>query len=689
MTIYSKLKYLPIAAFAAVGVALAGCGGGSDDPPVSTVPTGEAPPVAVADLGADGTIEAGTYQLTGTPEELAALLLAVADIEVPAEGYAPGETVSIPGIGDLTCTGDENCSVEVADDGTVTTTGTIMTAAVGEGDGMAPEPVLNELQTAQAAAAAAATAAMTAAGNANTAADDAETARANAATIQTGRTSGGLAQKARKQAVAAQASYMDAKTASDAAAAAESLADAIEARIMAENARDDAQEAETNAGNYARMAMDAVDGELMIDGTMKSVGDTTIDAEAPNQVITTTIGGKTSVADTGLQGELEEEMTGAATGRAYAAAAPDADPPTAEDTYRQQVAARDVTIGKTVDSADDTARLAIITSYAGSKTVKVFAYAETAPEVTTSALGRVSTTPGKIITGLGTGGAIGGTGEEADVTANLKSLGMFYLAGAATESDGLEATNEVADDAEPSAVYSYVSTADDPTTENDETMLTYLVSNSLRTVGGTTVYVYRSVEVIVEASRRDGADDDALPDDGQVTANIPEATGYEHIHFGVWASLNEDGTDVGGIGIGFVQNFAGAPTEASDMPNHGSATYDGNWVATIQAADPDGNGTVALEDGVASMTADFEEMTVDATLTGLATLSGDITGSTFSGSKVSDITHDSVSNDADDFTGSTYGGFYGTRAAEAGGVFIFTSDGNEDGAFSGAFGGAR
>ena len=564
--------------------------------------------------------------------------------------------------------------------------GTVM-----DGDGtMMPEPAEpTELENAQTAAAAAAMAAMTAAVNAKTAADDADTARANAATLQTGETSGYNAKKARDQATMAHAAYVDAKAASEAAAAAESLADAIEARIMAENARDDAQEAETNAGNYAQMAMDAVDGELKIDGTMKSVGDTTIDAKAPNQVITTTTGGKTSEADTGFQVDLEEEMTGAATGRAYAAAAPEADPPTAEVTYSQQVAARDVTIGMTVDSADDTARLAIITSYAGSKTVKVFAYDETTPAITINTAGRVSTTPGKIITALGADSVIGGTGEDADTTANLKSLGMFYQAGPDDNADDLVFGDMVADDAKPSAVYSYVSIADNPVTPEDETMLTYLVSYSQRTEGGTTVYIYREVDVIVDASRRDGADDNPDPDAGQVTANIPEATDYEHIHFGVWASLNEDGSDVGGIGIGFVQNFAGAPTEASDMPNHGSATYDGNWVATIQAADPDGNGTVALEDGVASMTADFEKMTVDATLTGLATLSGDITGSTFSGSKVSDITHASVSNDADDFTGSTSGGFYGTRAAEAGGVFIFTSDGNEDGAFSGAFGGAR
>ena len=125
------------------------------------------------------------------------------------------------------------------------------------------------------------------------------------------------------------------------------------------------------------------------------------------------------------------------------------------------------------------------------------------------------------------------------------------------------------------------------------------------------------------------------------------------------------------------------------MPNHGDATFDGNWVATIQAAHRDGDGAVSLEDGVASMVANFEKMTVEAILTDLATLSGDITGNTFAGTKVSDITHTSVSNDADDFTGSTTGEFFGAGAAEAGGVFHFTSDGNEDGAFSGAFGGVR
>ena len=151
----TKLKYLPIAAFAAVAVALAGCGGGGSSP-VTSAPA-DTPTIAVADLGADGTIEAGTYQLTGTPEELLALAAAIAGIDEPPEGgYAPGETVTIPGFADLTCTGDVNCTVMVAEDGTVMTTGTIMTAALGEGPGTEPMPTTQIALTAAEEAVAAA-----------------------------------------------------------------------------------------------------------------------------------------------------------------------------------------------------------------------------------------------------------------------------------------------------------------------------------------------------------------------------------------------------------------------------------------------------------------------------------------------------------------------------------------------------
>ena len=41
------------------------------------------------------------------------------------------------------------------------------------------------------------------------------------------------------------------------------------------------------------------------------------------------------------------------------------------------------------------------------------------------------------------------------------------------------------------------------------------------------------------------------------------------------------------------------------------------------------------------------------------------------------------------FTGEFTGGFYGEKAAETAGIFDFSSKNNEDGAFIGAFGGAK
>ena len=124
------------------------------------------------------------------------------------------------------------------------------------------------------------------------------------------------------------------------------------------------------------------------------------------------------------------------------------------------------------------------------------------------------------------------------------------------------------------------------------------------------------------------------------------------------------------------------------MPNNGSASYSGNWVATVRTADPDGDGDIVLEHGAATLGADFDKDEISALLTGLATLSGDISGNEISGTKASLITHDDL-DDTGKFTGSFSGGFYGAKAAEAGGVFAFTSEDKEAGEFRGAFGGDR
>ena len=122
-------------------------------------------------------------------------------------------------------------------------------------------------------------AAKTASENAGTAADDAETERTNIATMQTNEGSGMYAKAARDQADMAMTAYMDAKKASEAADAAETVAAAVEARVDAENAQADAEKYETMAGESKDSVMAAVGSELFIDGTVKSVGDTTIDAD--------------------------------------------------------------------------------------------------------------------------------------------------------------------------------------------------------------------------------------------------------------------------------------------------------------------------------------------------------------------------------------------------------------------------
>ena len=132
-----------------------------------------------------------------------------------------------------------------------------------------------------------------------------------------------------------------------------------------------------------------------------------------------------------------------------------------------------------------------------------------------------------------------------------------------------------------------------------------------------TTYSYTTGADITHGSRTgiDGPDGGTeLPElSRQVTSGIPGPVAYQHLHFGVWASLGEAAKDgaqkVTGHGIGFVQSIGDGMT-GSDMPNAGSAMYKGDWVATVQAA----AGGVALKNGAATLAANFDKATVEATL---------------------------------------------------------------------------
>ena len=179
--------------------------------------------------------------------------------------------------------------------------------------------------------------------------------------------------------------------------------------------------------------------------------------------------------------------------------------------------------------------------------------------------------------------------------------------------------------------------------------------------------------------------------DVEVTAKIPEATDYEHIHFGVWAALDDaekDGSqEIDGLGIGFVQNFSGSGMTGADMPNNGECRLTrATGSLAVQAEDEDGNGDISLEHGVATIAADFGEGDITATLTDLATLTGAIAGNTVLGHEGYCYRLSGLDTSAD-FEGTFNGAFYGAKGAEAGGVFDFASEDNEGGAFRGAFGG--
>ena len=287
-----------------------------------------------------------------------------------------------------------------------------------------------------------------------------------------------------------------------------------------------------------------------------------------------------------------------------------------------------------------------------------------------------------------------------------RPIGTYYPVTGGTGADGIlgsilgtataETARETPDDvlgdmAKPETVYTFKIPVDEDNDANtpDTNETIYVVLDfSTTTTGGDTINTYRRVGTMIELPAVGTAGEIQLPaKDVNVMAKLPDAKAYEHLHFGVWANLGEakknGSQEVDDLGIGFVQNFSGmGMTEV--MPNRGSATYNGNWAATVQE---ENKGAIRLKHGAAMLTANIDKSTLQANLTGLAVLAGDLTGSTFSGTKATVGTNEHGLTASGKFTGTFEGGFYGDGAVEAGGIFDFTSADIADGAFRGAFGG--
>ena len=183
MSKQKNLITLCIATVFTLGLAACGGGGGGDAPVTSMMDTTTTPPT---------TIVGQTV-----PSETTITLPAGTDAPTVTFSAVMDETITVEDFGTFTCVSADGCSVAVADD-VVTTTGDILVVSVEDGvaaliaAALPPEPAeLNELETAQADAAAAATAAMTAAGNADDRGHGSRdgSGRESAATLQTGETS--------------------------------------------------------------------------------------------------------------------------------------------------------------------------------------------------------------------------------------------------------------------------------------------------------------------------------------------------------------------------------------------------------------------------------------------------------------------------------------------------------------------
>ena len=412
---------------------------------------------------------------------------------------------------------------------------------------------------------------------------------------------------------------------------------------MAETARDNAVTAQGMAEAQREAAVLAAATEVKIDDKTKTVGDTSITVGVDDTRTVTTSGATTRTgkeANIMATSELVDGVLGVT-------ADPNADPPVVAVVSKPSVAAgRPINIGFVYDSADDSARVALVRSYIGSTAVGAY--------VNDGAT--IEATDGVVVVG----------GEDVTVKA---ATGTYYLATGLTDQGAI-----AVDTTEGISLY-YYETTDDVTDVTTKTFLNKTLT-STDEITGIVTHTYQPV-------------------DTRTGVLLPEATMYAHHHYGIWADLKEAAKATGNnavseLGVGFVAGLS--EMTGDDMPNHGEATYNGGWIAHVQAADPDGNGPITMGTGDSTVIADFEMGTVGVDLEGLANLAGTIDtidGNTFAGEKApTAISHASLTGDGK-FTGSFSGPFFGPKAKEAGGVFDYSSEDNEDGAFRGAFGGVR
>ena len=511
---------------------------------------------------------------------------------------------------------------------------------------------------------------MTASGEAETAAMAAMAAVANLATMQTNATAGGLAYEAHTAAGKAMMAYMDAKAASGDAAEAEDVTAAVTARLAAEEASANAVKYAMTATEKAGEAETAAMAELMIVGKTKSVGDMSITVDTAKSSVTTTV--DSSMPTTVVTGEVGKitAMSDPVDSVGYVPASMPEDPVVVEVIGKPSIPEQTINIGVKLDSEQDSARLNLVTHFIGTGTVGAYNQATDAmePEILQ-----------KDHNAFDHDGDSDDGSDVSDTPAVMIKMASstFYNADAAIDVDAdasgvNKGQTAIASNAKGTNLYYY----DVPgLTESDPAVRQWLKRTSTDTGEGTGVVTH----IYAEVTAVDGLE------------KFPMKTAYKHLHYGTWNQLDAKGNAIDDLGIGFVTATSdGMGMTGDDMPNVGMANYNGHWVASVREADMEGDGKISEQTGRSMMTAKFETNGIMVDLMGLANLDGTITGDRFKGTKVTGVMAGDGRLDASGtFTGSFSGAFFGPKAAEAGGVFDYTSKDMKAGEFSGAFGGDK
>ena len=477
----------------------------------------------------------------------------------------------------------------------------------------------------------------------------------------------------------------EARTAADNAAEATTVADATTHKNSAEAARTAAETARDEAVKAAMM-------DVKYAGDMYKVGDHSITPGSLKKVVDTTM----------ADGKVKTQTVGSR----------DITLGNSPITATPKISERDLVVGTYTDSQDDTVRLRLMDKYSGTDKANMFHDYIITGETAVEKFNTDGTGWGPITEQAphGTWNGVPIKREEGvfyEVT-GLRALsligsnfrtygGLIYpkLVAETGNTGSLDVTRLPADAKDQNAIaeygiYSWTPTADYTLSGTEfQANTKYYIRKTVPQVetyvgSEDRFYKYNQYNIITVVK----------------DVTFPVAKSYEHMNYGLWASLKEDGETPSELGKGFVRILDGKSMTA-DMPTKGTATYHGHWVANVRKAHDEGTGDIIEMEGGSKTAANFETnaITVDllkkdsatdkfASLTG-----GTISGNRFKGTGVTvvETTTSGLKTTGKYTEGDSgfSGAFFGPEAVEVGGVFHFTSKDKKDGEFTGAFGGRK